>query len=49
VLPWADNVIVQGVGHVGLLFSEAVIAIVVKRITSIDGISQAKMPEDARQ
>jgi hypothetical protein len=42
VLPWAENIAVRGVGHVGLLFSEDVFEIVKKRITSIDGHLQAK-------
>jgi triacylglycerol esterase/lipase EstA (alpha/beta hydrolase family) len=49
VLPWAENIAVRGIGHVGLLFSEDVFEIVKKRITSIDGNLQVKSAENARQ
>ncbi len=48
-LPWAINLAVDSVGHVGLLFSEAVYHSVKQQLTSKDGQFQAKMPENARQ
>ena len=48
-LAWAENVAVSGVGHVGLLFSAEVFALVKQYLTNRDGLFQAKSSENARQ
>ncbi len=48
-LAWARNVAVRGVGHVALLFSAEVFALVQDYLTNRDGLFQAKSAENARQ
>jgi pimeloyl-ACP methyl ester carboxylesterase len=49
VLPWADNHVLSGMGHVGLLFAPSVYDRTRQAISSIDEGFQAKMAENARQ
>lgn len=48
-LAWAKNVSVAGVGHVGLLFSAEVFALVQEYLTNRDGLFQVKSAVNARQ
>jgi triacylglycerol esterase/lipase EstA (alpha/beta hydrolase family) len=48
-LAWAENIAVDGVGHVGLLYSEPVFQIVKEQLTSKGGRFEPEMPENARQ
>ena len=48
-LAWASNVAVTGVGHVGLLFSAEVFALVQEYLTNRDGLFQANSAGNARE
>ncbi len=51
-LPWAENIAVSGVGHVGLLFSTEIVSHVVQamnRSSNPGGVSEAEKPENSRQ
>ena len=48
-LAWATNRAVSGVGHVGLLFSAEVFALVDEYLTNRDGLFEAKGAGNARQ